>query len=70
MPAAIATAEMGYPTMKRIAALLLVMGLVVPSRPAIGQNDGAPLAAQSYSESQLQQMVAPIALYPDSLETR
>ncbi len=46
--------------------LLLVVGFVVPSRMAIGQNDGAP-AGQAYSASQLEQMVAPIALYPDSL---
>jgi hypothetical protein len=47
--------------MKNLAALLLVFGLVALGRTTMAQNE------RTYSQSQLQQMVAPIALYPDSL---
>src|SRR5204863_7067363 len=54
--------------MKTFAALLLICGLVLTGRTSIAQPsaDGAP-GGRTYDESQLQQMVAPIALYPDSL---
>src|SRR5882724_76519 len=63
--------------MKHLAAILLVFGLVALGRTSMAQNDtaagdggNAPQAAsggRTYSQGQLEQMVAPIALYPDSL---
>jgi hypothetical protein len=52
--------------MSRAAALLLGLWLLVPIQTATAQNDPSP-AGQTYSPGQLEQMVAPIALYPDSL---
>src|SRR5882724_7466354 len=62
--------------MKHVAAILLVFGLVALGRTSMAQKDtatdggNAPQAAsggRTYSQGQLEQMVAPIALYPDSL---
>jgi len=51
--------------------LLLVVGIVVTAGTAMAQDAAAPAArapaAPAYNESQLEQMVAPIALYPDAL---
>jgi len=58
--------------MKRFSVLLLVCGLVALGGTGMAQDNppgdggGAP-GGRTYDESQLQQMVAPIALYPDSL---
>ena len=64
---------------KIFVALPLLFGLVVLGRTAVAQSDAtgspdaAPAAAEgtsgahAYSQSQIEQMVAPIALYPDSL---
>jgi hypothetical protein len=62
------------PRMKIAAACTLALGLVLLGRPAMAQDDaGAPPPANtapppvSFSQAQLEQMVAPIALYPDAL---
>src|SRR5262249_29079322 len=67
------------PRIKILVALPLMLGLVTLDRTAIAQSDDAgspdavPAAAdgssggRAYSQSQIEQMVAPIALYPDSL---
>ena len=62
------------PRMKIAAACTLALGLLLLGRPALAQDDGAPPPqgngappAPSYSQAQLEQMVAPIALYPDAL---
>jgi len=58
-------------SMKTFAMLLLVFGVGTLGAPVMAQNDAAPPdgapAGRTYSGAQLEQMVAPIALYPDSL---
>ena len=60
--------------MKIAAACTLALGLLLLGRPAMAQGgDAAPPQgnaappAPSFSQAQLEQMVAPIALYPDAL---
>jgi hypothetical protein len=57
--------------MKTVAVCAALLGALVAARPASAQGNGSapPPAppAKTYSQAQLEQMVAPIALYPDAL---
>ena len=55
-------------TMLRTLAVLLCSWLAVfPSLVAVGSNSIAPLPSQNFSEAELDELLAPIALYPDPL---
>ena len=62
------------PGMKIATACALALGLLLVGRPAMAQGGDAPAPAgnapppaHTFSQAQLEQMVAPIALYPDAL---
>ncbi len=49
----------------KLSAFVLIGGLLLLGQPAPRAQEGG--AEQSFSASQLEQLVAPVALYPDSL---
>ncbi|MDH5299579.1 MAG: DUF3300 domain-containing protein, partial [Desulfobulbaceae bacterium] len=53
-----------------LGLFITVSCLVLPPRPALAQESSDSEAAEKYSREELAQMLAPIALYPDTLLTQ
>jgi len=53
--------------MKRLLSYLLSLAIAFPLAPVRAEQAAQPAAAPTYTQAELDQMLAPIALYPDEL---